>query len=52
MGAGGFAFDQVRISTKMNAITKVGVRRRCVPLQNYFGNLQLSLLVALLTLLA
>jgi len=35
----GFAWDQIRLSAKVNAITKVGVWQRCGSLSNYFGHL-------------
>jgi len=37
---------KIRISAKVDAITKVDVWRRCVPLLNYFGHLLLSLVLA------
>lgn len=35
----GFVWDQIRLSAKVNAITKVGVWQRCGSLSNYFGHL-------------
>jgi len=36
---GSLASDQIRMSAKVNAVTKVRVRRRCIPSPNHFVDL-------------
>jgi len=39
---GAFAWDQILVSAKVDAMTKVGVQQRCGPLTDYFGHLLLA----------
>ena len=39
MGVGSFALDQIRMNATVDALTKLGVRRRCGHSPDYFGHL-------------